>query len=276
MDEVASYNRARWDDLADAGAIFTRPWRDLSNERARALVDPYGLIGAVDAINVLCVASGGGQQAVAFAVLGARVTSIDISPAQVRRDVDTAAHYSVEVTAVEGDMRDLNKFAADSFDVVHHAYSINFVPDPRVVFEQVARVLRRGGLYQLFVANPFGLGLARADWHDDGYLLRRPYVQGSVVRTNNPAWFFRDEPPQAEVPPAIEYCHTLGTLVSGLAQHDLAPIHLVEVGFGDPDPSAPPGTREHLSAVMPRWLDLAARYLPGVLRGASESVPGEL
>jgi len=274
MDDIATFNRARWNDLAEARAIFTRPWLELTAERARTLLDPHKLLGSVRDRDVLCLGSGGGQQAVAFALLGARVTSIDISSAQVARDVETAQHYGVTISAVEGDMRDLSRLDVDSFDVVHHAYSINFVPDPTVVFEGVARVLRPRGCYQLFFANPFSLGLTRSDWVGNGYTIRHPYVQGNEVRSENPAWFFRDESPTSLIDGPIEYCHTLSTIVNGLASCQLSLVRLTEVCFGDPDLSAEPGTREHLSAFVPRWLDLSAIYLPDVLHGAADDVTG--
>ncbi len=267
MDEIAIYNRARWDELARARAIFTRPWLELGVQEARVLVDPDAQLGALDGADVLCVGSGGGQQAVAFALLGAHVTSIDLSPEQVNRDLEAAAHHGVRVRAEQGDMRDLSRFDASSFDVVHHAYSLNFVPNPRLVFEHVARVLRPHGIYQLFFANPFGLGLGRSDWRGDGYLLRHPYVQGTVVRSDNPEWFFRGEVPPQPIDGPIEYFHTLATIVNELAACDLALVHMKEVAFGEPDLSAGPGTREHLSAFVPRWLSLAARHLPALLHG---------
>lgn len=52
-------------------------------------------------------------------------------------------------------MRDLSRFADASFDIVWRAHSINFVPDVRLVFTEVSRVLDIGGLYRLEFTNPF-------------------------------------------------------------------------------------------------------------------------
>ena len=56
-------------------------------------------------------------------------------------------------------MRDLSVFQSGAFDIVSQPYSLNFVPDCRDVFAQVARVLRSGGLYAFWAANPFAAGL---------------------------------------------------------------------------------------------------------------------
>ena len=92
--------------------------------------------------DVLCLASGGGQQSVAFGLLGANVTVFDLTPAQLERDREAAAHYDLPITTVQGDMRDLSHFEGAVFDIVWHAYSINFVPEVESVFDEAVRVLK--------------------------------------------------------------------------------------------------------------------------------------
>ena len=80
-------------------------------------------------------------------------------------------------------MRDLSAFAQASFDLVYQPYSLVFVPDARVVFAEVARVLRPGGMYFFAMHNPFTCGLSEAHWNGDGYALKLPYVgrRGSAL-----------------------------------------------------------------------------------------------
>jgi ubiquinone/menaquinone biosynthesis C-methylase UbiE len=146
MDEVAKYNKERWEELAQAGVPYSQPFLELDEQAARQAVDPHGIMGDVQGRDVLCLAGGGGQQSVAFALLGANVTVFDLSETMLQRDRETAARYNRPLTIVQGDMRDLSCFAADSFDLVWHAWSLSFVPNARQVFAQVARVLRPGGL----------------------------------------------------------------------------------------------------------------------------------
>jgi ubiquinone/menaquinone biosynthesis C-methylase UbiE len=110
---------------------------------------------------------GGGQQAVAFALNGCRVSVFDISEAQLQRDRDAARHYGYAVLVFQGDMRDLSVFASESFDIVSQPYSLNFVPDSREVFTQVSCVLRRGGPYSFCAANPFAAELGTHSWNED-------------------------------------------------------------------------------------------------------------
>jgi 2-polyprenyl-3-methyl-5-hydroxy-6-metoxy-1,4-benzoquinol methylase len=72
-----------------------------------------GLVGTWVAPNnsiskdVLCLACGGGQQSIAFALLEANVTVFDLSEAQLNRDRE-AAHFGVDIKILQGDIRDLS------------------------------------------------------------------------------------------------------------------------------------------------------------------------
>src|SRR6184192_3220933 len=131
MDDVAALNVARWQALADADALFTRPALDLDAASARAWLERGGRVNDwLDDLagkRVLCLAGGGGQQSAAFAILGAQVTVVDLSAAQLERDRQVAARYGVPIEIVEADMRDLSTLNDDVFDLVSHAYSLNFV-----------------------------------------------------------------------------------------------------------------------------------------------------
>ena len=155
MDELAGYNKDRWDELVRSDVEYSRPWLDLDERSARERVDPRGLLNEITGKDVLCLASGGGQQSAAFAVLGARVIVYDLSDAQLEQDRAAAAHYHIPVRTIQGDIRDLSPLEDDAFDIVYEEYSLEFVPDVRPVFTEVARVIRPGGFYYLGFGNPF-------------------------------------------------------------------------------------------------------------------------
>jgi len=138
-------------------------------------------MGDVSGKDVLCLAGSGGQQSAAYALLGANVTVLDISETQLRRDVQAAAHYGVTVHTVQGDMRDLSAFPDNAFDLIYHAHSLDFVPDFRPVFDEVARVLRPGGKYRVSYSNPYYQGVLETDWTGGGYPIRLPCVDGAEV-----------------------------------------------------------------------------------------------
>lgn len=267
MDEAARYNQARWQALADADALFTRPKRDLNAQEALALVDPERQLGTIADQDVLCLAGGGGQQSAAFAVLGARVTVVDLSGAQLARDREVAAHYGVPIATIEADMRDLGALAADTFDLVYQPYALNFVPDAVAVFREVARVLRPGGRYYLQCANPFCSGLGTRDWNGAGYSLRHPYLDGAVTIATDEEWVYdrtaRDGEP---IPGPREYRHTLSTVLNGLIGAGFLLERVADDKDLHPDIDAEPGSWPHLTAIAPPWLAFWSIYRPDLLR----------
>lgn len=261
MDEVADYNRARWKELVKANALFTRPKLNLDANSARRIVDFDGRLGDVTGKDVLCLASGGGQQSVAFALLGARVTVFDLSAEQLERDRQAAEHYGFDIEIVEGDMRDLSCFEDASFDVVNHAYALNFVPDADKVFRETARVLRQGGIYHFSCANPFVMGVEQKDWNGEGYVLKNSYADKALISYEDQAWVYEREN-DVRIAKPIEYRHTLSSLFNGLIENNFIIFHVSDNTDMYPDENAEAGSWDHLVAFAPPWLSIWAYYQP--------------
>lgn len=260
MDEAARYNIARWQALNNANALFTRPYRDMTLDDARERLALYGLAGDLRGKKILALAGGGGQQSVVFSLLGAEVTVVDLSEAQLDRDREMAAHHNIHPTLIQGDIRDLSMLPVAHFDIVQQAYSLNFVPDVETVFEQIARVLVPNGLYDTMFANPFAAGVRHHDWNGTGYPITRPYVNGAKITYQDEDWVY--DQTQFDVPQAVEYRHTLGKIVELLVKNGFVITRLVEVGAYAANAHAYPATWEHFSAFLPPWLSLQARYQP--------------
>lgn len=172
-ETVAAYNKRAWDKLAREGNKWTVPVSPETIARARAgelslLLTPtkpvpMAWFGALRGLRVLGLASSGGQQGPCLAAAGAVVSVLDNSPEQLARDREVATREGLSLQTVEGDMRDLSMFAAESFDLVFHPCSNCFVPDIRPVWREAHRVLKRGGHLLAGFVNPivFALDLAR-------------------------------------------------------------------------------------------------------------------
>jgi len=262
MDDLAKFNQERWEELAEANVRYSRPALDLTRKSARQMVDSRGVMGDPAGKDVLCLAGGGGQQSAAFALLGANVTVLDLSETQLRRDRQAAEHYGFAIRAVQGDMRDLSCFGDDSFDIVWHAHSLNFVPDARPVFDEVRRVIRPGGLYHLHYSNPFAQGIQDAEWDERGYPLRDPYVDGHEFTGDQMTWEVGDGRGGAKlIQGPREFRHALSTVVNGLIARGFVILGIWEDDT-DADPDAKPGTWRHFQYILPPWLVLWAVYRP--------------
>jgi ubiquinone/menaquinone biosynthesis C-methylase UbiE len=267
MDELARYNKARWEELAQANVEFSRPWLDLDEESARTKVDPHGLLGLLSGKAVLCLAAGGGQQSAAFGVLGAQVTVYDLSETQLQRDREAAEHYGYPIRTVQGDIRNLDVLDDDAFDAVCQGYSLSFVPQVGPVLAELARVIRPGGLYSLDFGNPFTHDSVDDEaWNGTSYPLMYPYLDGVETTSLHPGWGHwhvqNQEGEWIEVDSPKEFHHNLSTMVNGLVGQGFVVLGIWEGLDGDLE--AEPGSWEHFKAFAPPFLSLVARYLPEV------------
>lgn len=256
MDELAKYNQERWSALVDAGVEFAKPFADFDPDKALSYLDRWADIRRLDMVNfsgqtVLCLASGGGQQSVLFALLGGDVTVFDLTPAQLDQDRLMAEQYGFDLRIEQGDMRDLSRFADQTFDLVYQPYSINFVPDPLPVISEVSRILKPNGKYYLQIGNPLW-NMEESDWTEKGYPIRQPYIQGQQSTPEDLPWDIGQ--PDGSVKKVMgpkEFTHTQGTIINGLGDKGLYIFATVEGPWGDPE--AEPGSWEHLKTYLPLW-----------------------
>src|SRR6185312_902263 len=184
FDPVA-YNRAAWDREVENSNEWTQPVGPEVIARARAGDWSVVLIGyqpvprgwfpaELAGVEVLCLASGGGQQGPVLAAAGADVTVFDNSPRQLGRDEEVAAREGLAIRTVLGDMRDLGAFPDASFDVVFNPVSNVFCPELAPVWRESFRVLRPGGLLLAGFMNPDIYLFDEAALERDELVVRHP------------------------------------------------------------------------------------------------------
>lgn len=163
--DVRSYNRNAWNREVDGGSNrWTQPVSHEIIERARYgdfsilltenIAVPQRWFPALEGADVLCLASGGGQQGPVLAALGANATVFDNSPGQLKQDQLVAEREALSLRTVEGDAADLSMFADESFDLVFNPVSTVFMPEVRVIWRECYRVLRHGGILMTGSMNP--------------------------------------------------------------------------------------------------------------------------
>lgn len=148
-DEVAELkarSRAVW-DTGDYGP--TSRQLEPASER---LVEALGIGPGQD---VLDVAAGHGNCAVAAARRGAAVTATDFAPGMVRIGLSRTGDLGLKVTWREADAADL-PFAEASFDRVTSVFGAIFAPEQERTAAEMARVTRPGGVVGLTAWPPGG------------------------------------------------------------------------------------------------------------------------
>ena len=162
--DILEYNRQAWDRKVQQGDKWTvavspdvitgarrGDWQVVLTPTKPV---PRDWFPDLNGLEVLCLASGGGQQAPILAAVGASVTALDNSPRQLAQDRLVAEREGLKIRTVEGDMRDLSAFPDGRFGLVFHPVSNCFVPEVRPVWKEAFRVLRRGGILLAGFTNP--------------------------------------------------------------------------------------------------------------------------
>lgn len=254
MDAISKDNRERWNALANANVMYSVPYLDFTRENAADYAYGYGILKDVSGKRVLCLANGGGQASVAFGLLGADVTVLDLSDVQLARDREAARHHGLTVETVQGDMRDLSTFGTSHFDVVWQPYSLNYSPTVEPVFREVARVLKPEGIYHVTFANPFTQAVDDDSWDGEGYRLRGLYSDGEDMSRYFPTWDVEQSDGSIiTVDRPHEFRHNLSTVLNALVQNGFVLLHLKEwMRHAEP---LEPGSWPHFTQAAPPWFD---------------------
>jgi SAM-dependent methyltransferase len=245
--DVRSYNRDAWDRQVEEGQ---NPWTiPVSVEEIAAarrgewqiILTPTKPVPPewfpdLKGLDVLCLASGGGQQGPILAAAGAKVTVQDNSPRQLERDRMVAARDGLDIRTLEGDMRDLSALADASFDLIVHPVANVFVPDILPVWREAYRVLRPGGVMIAGITNPV-LYIFDSDAMDQGKLEVRYSLPYSDLTTPNEEYRQR----AIEQGWTLQFSHTLEEQLGGQMQAGF----LLSGFYEDVDPTQP------LSKYMP-------------------------
>ncbi len=182
--DVLQYNREAWNrqstsgdsrwcepvDAATIAAARTDNWQLILTPTLTVPRDWFGDLGEA---RVLCLASGGGQQAPVLAAAGARVTSFDASDEQLAKDQLVADREGLAIRLERGDMADLSRFADDSFDLIFHPVANVFAQSIRPVWQECYRVLASGGRLLSGFMNPCFFLFDHEDIEQGGPLVAR-------------------------------------------------------------------------------------------------------
>ena len=162
--DTRAHNREAWNREVENGNRWSQPVNPeiIANAKrgkfsillTENIPVPHKWFPPLEGADVLCLASGGGQQGPVLAAAGANVTVFDNSPAQLKQDQLVAEREALSIQTAEGDAADLSMFANESFDLVFNPCSTVFMDDVRTVWKEAYRVLRRGGILMTGVMNP--------------------------------------------------------------------------------------------------------------------------
>jgi SAM-dependent methyltransferase len=280
MNEMHQANRERW-NLASPHYSVQRAgdWRQSLTDPSRGfergsleLVRQY--VGHDLEGKAACVLGSGDNYAVfALTGMGAQVTSVDISQAQLDVAAARAVELGVEVTFVQGDIANLPMLADDTFDFVCSTNGVMvWIADPTAYYAEVCRILKPGGIFMSYDIHPF-----QRPWNEPPEPLRmvKPYFDSGPKEwlddpeSGGAILASEASPEEREGRISTFKCHwTVGELLMALLGADLELVHILEEPDTDPGFWLPGATDKDVDLIdwrrnplvgLPVWLTLVAR-----------------
>ncbi len=219
--DIRAYNRTAWDQEVKRGNKWTIPVSPEVIANARkgkwhivltpSKPVPREWFPHIESSEVLCLASGGGQQGPVLASAGAKVTVLDNSPMQLQQDQFVAERESLTIRTIEGDMSDLSMLGDECFNLIVHPVSDNFVQDVRAVWTEAFRVLQRGGVLLSGFTNP-AIYMFDYELADNTGVLKVKY---SLPYSDEIDLAERERAMRIEDGSPFEFSHTLDDLIGG-------------------------------------------------------------
>lgn len=227
--KMAAMNRRMWNGISPrwqkrqdrfADWRFFRKGGNIIHPVARRLMGP------VRSVKLLDLQCGGGEAALSWANLGARVTGVDLSENRLAEARAKAARAGAQVVYVRGNVVRL-PFPPAIFERVYTGGGVvPWIPDVRAWAWQIARVLKPGGRFVYSDMHPFlycvrkrGRGLPRLAPTAGGYFDERPLsyngMVGGLGRRNRV--------------PQVERTWNLSALVNALLESGLRLVRVEEL-----------------------------------------------
>jgi SAM-dependent methyltransferase len=241
MIDVIKHNSAAWDKAVDELDGWTIPVSSETIDRARrgdwsiiltaAKPVPREWFGEISGKEVLCLASGGGQQAPVLAAAGAHVTSFDNSARQLEQDHFVAERDGLQIRIEKGDSADLSRFSDGSFDLIFHPCSNLFMPDLAPIWKECFRVLRSPGILLTGFTKPELFIFDEFEEEKNGRLVVRHSLPYSDERSLT-AGELLDMIEQGQ---PLEYSHTLEEQIGGQTAAGFHIVGLYEDYWNNPD-----------------------------------------
>jgi SAM-dependent methyltransferase len=236
--DILEQNKKAWDKLVDKGNEWTKPVNKEEIKRAKngdwqIILTPTKPVPSdwypnIRGANILCLASGGGQQGPILAAAGANVTVFDNSTRQLEQDKFVAHRDGLTIKTIQGDMRDLSCLNNDLFDFIVHPASNHCIDNVNAVWHEAYRVLKKGGAMISGFSSPI---LSLIDWKlaDEDSILQIKYK----LPYSDIEQLDEDElKKRIDNCEPIEYGHTLEDLIGGQIKAGFAIVGFYEDSWG--------------------------------------------
>jgi SAM-dependent methyltransferase len=250
FDVVELQNQLAYDRMARSGHVLATIVTEDELRNPLRTVDTSGWLGnSIFGWNVLCLAAAGGRHSALYRAAGANVTVVDISEGMLELDRFVAKELNLDVRLYQGSMTDLSMLQTADFDLIVQPVSTCYVENLTLVFEEIARVLKPGGLYLSQHKQP--TSVQSTLWPLNGKYAFDTEIGKAAKKL--PA---NEKSPLRE-PNTVEFAHSLDSILGGICRSGLVIEDVTEPYHGKQD--AEPGSIGHRSRFIAPYIRVKAR-----------------
>ena len=137
-----------------------------------ALLEKYS--GDFRGKKILLPSSGDNHAAFAFALMGAKVTSADISERQLENAGIISGKWGLDIEYICDNTMYLSKIEDSAYDLVYTSNgTLTWISDLNEMYRNIARVLKKGGYSAVYDIHPFNRPFTGEAWKEP--VIRKPY-----------------------------------------------------------------------------------------------------
>ena len=230
-DQAAKHNRYAWNSFRrqrDEGLVKYRrdPAANILQGKSYLGPEMIALVGDVSGKHLLDMGCGDGAEMLEWARLGAVVVGVDNSPRQLEAAQRNADKLGLSCRLILADLLRLpDELLTGQFDIVFSSFVTAWIGDLGRWFCNVFLALKPGGIFLLSGGHPvskFVQEMEEGESYRDSYFSEGSFIikESDEAHSWNPARDFLT---------TVEWCYTLGSIVTAVAQSGLRISHLVEL-----------------------------------------------
>lgn len=164
MEDYMSCTKNYWDNQSDSYYKRLNVEKEISDYRdnPKKAFHPDTLVliensfSSLKGVDVCVLASGDNLAVFAFALLGAKVTSVDISNNQLKNAKKISDWLGLDINYICSDIQNLSTLKNNNYDLVFTSNGVFvWLPDLSVVFAEVYRILKTDAFYLFHEVHPF-------------------------------------------------------------------------------------------------------------------------
>ncbi len=185
MNPMTQSNKKGWDGLAESHYKSYHPETLIAGKTTLhdLILKEVGDVRGRSLAHLLCHI---GTDTLSWALLGAKVTGIDISPKSLKYARMLAEQMNISADFIEADILDVMDKVNDKFDIVFSSVGVLcWLPDIKRYAQTVRHLLNDGGFFYIYDGHPF-----RSVMVNDAGSTKPNTFQGSYFRKE--VWEFKN------------------------------------------------------------------------------------